>query len=99
MCVAGYIRPERKFGSLGTVEQTKTVNWWDLKLHTQLVLFLFLEPDPRKIANEGLVNGLGGSVHCTRYAGTDRLLISILMCIYWKCLYASGYVLLCFRKL
>ena len=73
MCVAGYIRPEKKFGSLGTVDQTKTFNCWDLKLHAQQVLFLFLEPDPRKIAKEGLVNGLGGSVHCAQYV--DTLLI------------------------
>ena len=28
-----------------------------------------LEPDPQKVENGGLVNGLGGSVHCTQYVG------------------------------
>ena len=29
-----------------------------------------LEPDPQKVENGGLVNGLGGSVHCTQYVGS-----------------------------
>ena len=28
-----------------------------------------LEPDPQKVENGGLVNGLGESVHCTQYVG------------------------------
>ena len=32
-----------------------------------------LEPDPQKVENGGLVNGLGGSVHCTQYVGRYRI--------------------------
>ena len=44
------------------------------------------EPDPHKIEKEGRVNWLEWKYTlclCT----SDWLLISILMCIYWKCLY------------
>ena len=65
--------------------------------------YVVSEPDPRKIEKEGLVNWLGWKCTlrqvCRRTP--DWLLISILMCVYWKCqLHESHlHVLLHFRKL